>query len=726
MRKFIFGFLFIFIANQTLWAQWKISIVTEMQLKKVQFKQISTGKIVGSKFYDDILLPKGVDTIFNDSMRSNLFIRMKKKNLWGAMNGNLEVIVNPSFHSIDILYERNLLQPSNQNSIIALLAKKDLSWFVFDFQGNKLHKKELTSIQSIGCGLSQPRMMSELDEQLIFKDIADLSTLHLFDHPYLVISNGGVAKTKSFRYKKLVEYGLFDSIAVDVIIERKIIDTLENYQVVSNAKWNLLDLKLKQLKLDQWADSFGFTMIHGKLNVPQNDEKIKLDSFIPESNMNLSFYETSTNSNYQYNFLNYRLNSSFSQFYFHPLIAAFYNSGVQMFDGNPTLNLPRITFKIQKIIGVLIQQNRIFWKCYEGQKISIIDVLKLVENPRLFDWIDGREELTIENDSLKFRGLKCRLGGQFGFYSLIDNQFYPVRKLQNMQLYDGVYVNPSEYFNQTKHIFYIAQSNGKWGVSTMCLLNSKDSVLVPFQYDTIIPEEHYGLKMLKAKMNDQWIYIDYLNNVIDVPPQTDQFLYSKRFFDAGHGQLSTYFLLLNPTGKKVKNAFMLTDQMFVEGISEARFLNLYNGDVILGGKFMVYNEMLRKLVDESLYDSIWLITSNSVHFQSLVGDVNVDYYNFFNPSNKEQVSEMIGSGEFQSIPYFLIFKNGQKAIVSDQNKFIVPFTAEDIEISRKRYYANLNITLNENEEEENQYEFVSKLIFKSKSSQIEVNYNDSN
>jgi hypothetical protein len=286
-------------------------------------------------------------------------------------------------------------------------------------------------------------------------------------------------------------------------------------------------------------------------------------------------------------------------------------------------------------------------------------------------------------------------------------------------------MNPFEYFSPTKNIFYLAKSNHKWGVSTLNIIQSKDSVLVPFLYDTLIPEKYYGLTVLKAKLNDRWFYIDYLNQEIDIPQYTDQFFYAKRFFDFSHAQLSSYFLLINPTGMRVKNAFDLDNPVYSDIIPEMRYFNTHNGDIIQGGKFLIYNEMLRRQVDESLYDSIWLIKTNSTQVEYSSEFVNVDNYEYFNPSNMHNVSEMLGSSTFCSIPYFLIFKDGKKTIITDQNKMILPFTSEDIEIKRKSYREIIG-TVDTEFGEENLFKDVSKLVFKTKSSQIEVNFDHVN
>ena len=103
--------------------------------------------------------------------------------------------------------------------------------------------------------------------------------------------------------------------------------------------------------------------------------------------------------------------------------------------------------------------------------------------------------------------------------------------------------------------------------------------------------------------------------------------------------------------------------------------------------------------------------------------MNRDYYEYLNPSNKNHVSEMIGSGEYYSIPYFLIFKEGKKAIVSDKNQIIIPFTSDNIDIQRNRYREPVKTEVYEIGEEE-QYNFISKLIFKTRNSEVEINYVD--
>ena len=724
MKKYLFITFFLLFAGNSITAQWKLSIVTENQLKKVEIQQLSTGKVESSKWYDEILMPNGIDTLCHDSVRTNLFFRIRKNNQWGVLNGKFKLILKIEHQSIDFLKENNLLnQTVKKDKYIAILTKKAQNWFVYDLSGKMMHKSGLTSVQSIGCDLEEPILLSNIEKRLIFKDRRDFIEIpHLFEHPYLVVALNGTKTIKEFKYRKFLEYIAFDSLGTEDFVQ-KIIDTIELYQCVSNAKWNLLDLKTRKLQLDQWADSLGFTLIHGAINVPQNFEKFKLDSFKPETFLNHSCIQFSTNSNYQSSFLQNLLHQSSGQFFYHPWQVVFYKNHKQILNLNTQISSTIPVLKMERKIEILNHQGRIFWKYGEDDKTVLFDVLKGKKMSILFDWIDGNEEFTLKNDTMDVKALKCQLNGQFGLFSLQENKFYPVKKLQNILLNDGVYVNPREYFYDSKNIFYIAKSNGKWGVSTMSLNQNKDSILVPFQYDTIIPEKYYGLNVLKAKLNNNWNYIDYLNNQIELPPQTDNVLFTKRYFDVNHGQLSTYFLLLNPTGKMLKNAFQIDDMMYLEGYSETRSLGPFRGDIIQGGKFIIYNEMLRKQIDERLYDSIWLIWTVNNNGQYPIGGVNIDYYDYLNPSSKHHVSEMIGSSEFYSIPYFLIYKDGKKAIVSDKNETIVPFTTENIEIRRNRYREIVNTVITENGEEE-LYTYVSKLIFKTKSSEIEINYVD--
>ena len=604
MKKNLFITICLLLLFNSITAQWKVSIITENQLKKVVFQQLSTGKIESSQWYEEVIMPMDVDTLYHDSMRSNFLIRIRKNNQWGVLNGKLKLLIKIEHQSIDFLRENSLLyQTVSQNKRIAILTRKAQNWFVYDLYGRKLHKSGLSAVQSIGCDLEEPIMMSHVEKVLIFKDRDVINIPHLFEHPQLVVAINGTNTTKEFRYKKLIEYITFDSNGTEEFVQ-KWIDTVEQFQLITQAKWNLLDLQSKKLQFKEWADSLGFTVIHGAINVPQNLDQLKLDSFKPQVHSNHSYFQISTNSNYQSKFLQNLDYHSIDQFFYHPWLVVFYKNNRQILNFNTKISSQKSTLNMERNIEILNHQQQIYWKYWEGDKIALFDVLNGKKISILFDWIDGNEIFTKKNDTMEINGLKCQINGQFGFFSLLENKFYPVKKLQDIHLSEGKYVNPREFFYESKHVFYIAKSNHKWGVSTMSLNQNKDSILVPFQYDTIISEQYYGLNLLKAKKNKNWMYIDYLNNQIELPPQTDQVFFTKRFFDVNHGQLSTYFLLINPTGKILKNAFQIDDQSYLDGYFETRSLGPFRGDIIEGGKFIIYNEMLRKQVDESLYDSI--------------------------------------------------------------------------------------------------------------------------
>jgi len=721
MRKFLILSMFLWCLNFPVIGQWKVSVITVNQKKKVKFQHCLNEKVEFSNFFDDILLPNDMDSVLNDSMRSELLIRMSHKNQWGLMDGNFKILLKSNYQAIDLLIESNLLNPPmNSKKAIAIIGKRSNSLFIFDLKGKKLHKANLTSVQAIGCDLIEPTILSDIEKKCIFKDRGHFEIPHLFEHPQLLVSKDGLVSFKEFRFKKMVEFFYFDSFGVENF-ERRFVDTTEYFQTIVKGKWNILDLETKKLRLNKWADSLGFTLIHGQLNVPQNLKNLNLDSFIPASNFNQSFYLSSTNLSYQNNFEKNMIQvKSESQFYYYPFIVLYFENDLLVLNGNSVSQIPELKIRFSRNIGLFNYHNQIYWKSFDGKQYDLFNLLSFKNFPILFDRIDGSEEFYYQNDTQKIQAIKCQLNGKFGLFSFSENKFYPLTKLQDIQLSDGVYMNPFEYFSPTKNIFYLAKSNHKWGVSTLNIIQSKDSVLVPFLYDTLIPEKYYGLTILKAKLNDRWFYIDYLNQEIDIPLNTDQFFYAKRFFDVSHAQLSSYFLLINPTGTRVKNAFYLDDRVYSDIIPEMRYFNTYNGNIIQGGKFLIYNEMLRKQVDESLYDSIWLIQTNSTPVYSSEF-VNVNNYEYFNPSNMRNVSEMLGSSTFYSIPYFLIFKDGKKTIITDQNKMIFPFTSEDIEIKRNSYREIIG-TVDTEFGEENLFKYVSKLVFKTKSSQIEVNF----
>jgi hypothetical protein len=230
-----------------------------------------------------------------------------------------------------------------------------------------------------------------------------------------------------------------------------------------------------------------------------------------------------------------------------------------------------------------------------------------------------------------------------------------------------------------------------------------DSLL--FEYVNI---KQFVFCYLKAKLNNEWISIDLHNHRI-IPPNKEEenLLLMKAFFDMGHQGMANYFVLTNPTGTKVKNAIDLSGSYSDYEFEVPRIE--YMPDGIMGGKTLVYDNYLRKVVDESLYDSIWLITTE-VENDNFRGDrVYETYYQYFNWSNNRHLQDMITSYSYVTIPYFLIFKNGLHAIISDNGNILVPFTKEEIDVSRrniKREKTSGNMNGNSGKSYELVYEYV--------------------
>jgi hypothetical protein len=724
-KFFLISLLNVFLTLNA-YGQWKLKIIGESSLKKLQFEHISTSKIETSKIFQDIILPPLGDSLFSDSQRKALQVRCLEKNKWGLMNGQFKTLIKPQFNYLEILINKiSKFNPEKKPEIQCYLGFKDSKFYLYDLDFKNIDKFGFSSVQGLGMDFEYPTQLSEQDFSSILREQDNQQMVLLHPTPILVLSKHGKRETKHFKYTNQGATLKIDSNGEEFVPcfydERKVF-----YYHIADAKWNIYEVFKRKLLFTQWQDSIKFTyVLASNISDTLNNESI-LDSLnrYPKRGMLVNF------NNHEYEKLHEVISSIAhdTKLLCIPICFISLNASEKIFDLRnthntfPNLNRPAEIFNAptgMSYIGIK-----------ENNRLRLYDFIEHSFYEQDFDSIYPNEYVTLPTPAHLeelyagrfYNCVKVRMNQKMGVYHFEDSQFYEIKGLEDVDFKQDNYTHPLSFYRGGSK-FFIGKSDGKWGLTTLNIFETNDSVAVPFIYDSLV-FDHYNINnfvfwFLRAKKNNEWKIIDLQNNPIIIPNKDEEnLLLMKEFFDIGHQGMSNYYVLTNPTGTKTRNAIELSDS-YSDFDFEAPRIG-YTSDGVSGGKTLVYNNFLRKVVDESLYDSIWLITADDVNNKFDYGYANETYYRYFNWSNSYHLQDMINSYSYFTIPYFLIFKNGLNAIISDKNEIIVPFTKEKIVVSR-RNIINIKNSGNDETEEDEEYEYVTAYIFSTPTKTFSVN-----
>lgn len=667
--------------------QWKLKIIEEKNFKKLQFEDIETNKIETSKSYQDIWLGAETNALYSDSQRKAMRFRFFNDNKWGLMNGQFKPLIKPQFEYLEIFIDRtSRLYPDKNPEIQGYLGFRDSKFYLYDIDFKMVDKSGLSWLQSIGMDFVFPTQLPVKDVSSILRAYDNEHLILLHSTPILILSKQGKVEKKNINYVTTETVYYLDSNGdeFDQIFE---VENNVFYDHIVGAGWNVYEVFKRELLFPQWLDSLKFTYVLAS----DFSDTLDFDSILKniQRHTNKGMLVNYDNIHYEKLYEDMRfLKYGNTKLFCLPICISALNGDEKIVDLRNALknfsNFNRPAEIITSPTGVLYIGIR------EKNKLRLYDFIKHSFYKQDFDAIYPNEYITLPTpydlvesySSREYSCLKVRLNQKLGVYNFDVDKFYEIKNLEDVDFKQGYYTNPrSVYTGGTK--FFIAKSKGKWGLTTLSIFESNDSISVPFTYDSLI-FDFYNINnvvfgCLKAKMNNNWKMIDFHNNRIEIPNKEEgNLLLVKKFFDMGHQELAEYYVLTNPTGIKINDAITISDEYADDEFPRVH----YTTDGILGGKTLVFNSYLRKVVDESLYDSIWLITCHDENNSFLYGRDYVTYYQFFNWSNSNQLQDMINSYGYFTIPYFLIFKNGLKAIISDKNEIIVPFTREDIEVSK--------------------------------------------
>jgi hypothetical protein len=668
-------------------SQWKLKIIEESSHKRLQFEHVESRKIETSQSFQDIILPYISDSLFSDIQRKTLRVRYLHKNKWGLMNGQFKTLIKPQFEYLEIFINRySDVYPDRPSEIRGYLGTKGTKYYVYNLDFKPVDQSGFSAVQGIGMDFQYPTKMPDEDVQRVLREYDNQNLILLHSSPLLVLSKNGIVEKKQLSHSKLEEVTYIDSNGEEFYRMEEVTQN-QFYYHIQGASWNLYDVFNQQLWFKQWLDSITFIYIKCSSNPETWNVPFSLDSLQRHSSEAMLVSYNHTDVKLQ----DFRLFQEHSKLWCIPICLISSNGFEHIFDlRNPQKTFPQLN-RPAEIFNASIGVH--YLGIREHNQLRLFDILQQSYHPQVFDAIYPEEHVTITKPSyekgyyseITYTCEKVKINEKLGVYHFEDTQFYEITGLEDVDFKQGSYSNPLGFYTGASR-FFIGKSGGKWGLTTLNIIQSKDSISVPFVYDSLV-FEHYDMNniifwYLKAKQNGLWKLIDLHNNPIMLPDQEEEnVLMMKAFFDMGHQGMSNYYLLTNPIGTKIKNAFK-PSQEYSDYNFEAPSV-VYSNDIVVGGKTLVYNNFLRKVVDETLYDSIWLITAYEENTTFQRGYNNSTYYQYFSWSNPYHVNDMTTSYSYVTIDYYLIFKNGLNAIISDKNEIIVPFTKEPIEVSRR-------------------------------------------
>ncbi len=722
MKKFVLLTLFVSSSILSVFANWKLTVLQKNQLKQLKFEHLETRKVETSDFYQEILIPIDSDSILSHNERSLLRIRFSKKDKWGMMNGDFKTLIKPKFDAIEILVNQNsTISTKINHEIQVYLGLLKSKWVIYDQNLKNIDEGGFSSVQSIGMNVLSPTILSQQELNCILKDQGNHKIYNFHNSPLFILSKNGYVRKKHVDFKIMEAQTWFDSNGNEEY-RYNWIDRMEYFYQIHGGKWNIFEVNKSQFVSRNWVDSVKLIYVQFKTNEKKLNIQIPLDSFYSNQLNVLMLNYNNLTYDSLYFYLNEWGNSN-NFLYSMPFFVLCKDNIEKLLDlSAPNTHFPALT---KPVIIYPTNSGAHFIGIRENNKLRFFDLLKHEYYRTEFDMFYPHDNVEISIDPYQSSTLSCTKtikNQKLCVYCFSNDSFYGINKFEDVDFQQSPYFNPIQFYVD-KNLFFICKYLGKWGVSTINICGDRDSVLVPFEYDSLIFDSYniHGqyFRYLKAKQSNQWFNIGLQNNpIVSFPDQNcENVLLLKSFYDEGHEMMTDYYILTNPQGKHVKRSLIQSKSI----ISDVHENQLNPSDPsfnsVVGGKTLVYNHFMRKVVDELLYDSIWLISTQEDDENYPLGYQNFVYYNYFNWTRSEDIKNMMTSYNYFTIPYFLIFKNGENAIISDKNKIIVPFTKEKIEVSRVR---SRDVTYKKMEsenrlEEDMEYEetiYESKFVFK--------------
>lgn len=705
-------------------AQWKISIIKNNQFVKIKSVQLSTKNEIESAWFDEVLLPKmSEDSIVEEHDFNTVVYRVSKNKKWGLMNTQFKIILKPKYDLLDILISKSNLNVSNvQNTVMAIITKDKIGWTIHQINGSKINNIGVSSIQSIGCEFIEPTLISEAEKACILRDKGNLNIRSTNNVPLLICSQGGEVEKKIYKKTYFQEYEEPDSDG-NFYVKRREVQKIENYNQVKNAKWNILNLTSGKMELNEWSDSIFSILVFSYLNdsVDFYPNKLK-NSMVHNKQYLLNF----SNQNYEGLFdeiLEFGENPDcYVNF---PVFVEYRLNKGSFFQIKKTFDLKNIQKPFQnfKIFNSSLMN---FWVLKNFDTLNLYNFTSDTFYHKAFnDLWEGNLYLPTSEYEDGTLYHKCKLNHQLGVYTFQKDTFLPIKTYEDVNFSLGTYSNAIEIFRNPQRFFF-TKLNGKWGMSTLNIIyDNKDSISIPFIYDEIQCFYKYGYTSLKVRQDKTWKFIDFLNHPIDTFPNSKSQLTVKRFYDENHEQMSKFFFLLNPTAEIVES---INNTHKSSGWGNSSENKTGIGSYISRGKVLVYDEMMRKMVNEEIYDSIYLLTTENGPYFSSNDPELISELSCFNWSNPTHVKKMKNSSSYFTIPYFMIFKDGASAIIDDENNIVYPFTKEHITVYERKFVEKVilppiklqNSDIEEYEEENYKYVFHVNLQIETLKSKIEI------
>lgn len=702
MQKFLF-YIILFCFQSKAICQWKLNIETKNQLSRIILTNTINHEIQQTKWFDQILTNYHSDTILSNKQLNDVYFRVKTKSSWGLLNSKLNQIVKCKFKSIDILREENQKNISRSDvKILGFIAKNQKDKLILlDTLGNHISKLEFGFIQFYGVRFDYPELLNDPSKYQFFHQKHVLQKEFI---PIAIANIGGKIDREVHSCKFNFPVQKFDD-------QGEIIEILHHEEVYNDTtficqsgKWNILDLSGGHFISKEWVDSVKIPMI--KLS-----DDFNLDSL-----------------NYKYDqirFLDFSMTQKEFCNWFHEYNDRYFliNTYVLFHSNNEWNGITLYQSNSIEFNQLYINKVKLF-KFHEFNALGLYhnNELKLynMHSDKLLkaNFNEIYEEQMNPRFTNELNYYKCMINGNLGLYCLQNDSFIPLSDYQNVDFLNGNYQDPRDFYENFPRIYYYTKKNGFWGVSTINWMGQMDSVAVPYEYDTLIETKNTYVTSILAKKGDAWLNIDYHNNILTPMPETHNVLYLKEFYDYAHGEITTYFILLNPTGIAIKDKIEMNDFDEFENVSPQRKIGNNPNQIVLGGKILIYNEMGKLLVDPVLYDSIFPIVSGHCHqYQDF--DTLITNYEFFDWGNPTSVKTMFFKENYQTTKYFRIIKDQKEAIISAQGELILPFDTSKIAVEKHHFSGYVN------EVDSDGYEYEvpvnqSKLVFKNKIKTVKI------